>query len=66
MPEAEWEKYSMNYQRNPGTPWLDGTYTVFGEIVEGLEIVGQILEIPTDKNDRPTEDVVITKASVVK
>lgn len=66
MPEAEWEKFSMYYQRNPGTPWLDGTYTVFGEIVEGLEIVGQILEIPTDKNDRPTEDVVITKAAVVK
>lgn len=66
MAEEEWERLSQYYQRNPGTPWLDGTYTVFGEIVEGLEVVGQILEIPTDSNARPTEDVVITKATVVK
>jgi len=66
LPEAEWEQIMMYYQRNPGTPWLDGTYTVFGEIVEGLEVVEAIQSVETDKNDRPLEDVVITKATVVK
>ena len=44
-----------------GTPHLDGQYTVFGEVIEGLDVVCQILSLPTDANDRPLQDVVIKK-----
>jgi cyclophilin family peptidyl-prolyl cis-trans isomerase len=41
-----------------GTPHLDGAYTVFGEVVEGLDVIDLIASTPTDSNDRPVEDVV--------
>lgn len=66
MPSEQWDRLNMYYQRYPGTPWLDGQYTVFGEIIEGLEVVEAIQAMPTDKNDRPQEDVKIIKATVVK
>ena len=53
-----------DYMMRGGTPHLDGQYTVFGEIIEGLDVVRQILTLPTDTNDRPLEDVVIEKMSV--
>lgn len=40
-----------------GTPHLDGTYTVFGEVIEGLEVIDKIAVVKTDKRDRPIEDV---------
>lgn len=43
-----------------GTPFLDGQYTVFGEVESGLEIVGKIQEVGTDSNDRPLEDIAMT------
>lgn len=43
-----------------GTPFLDGQYTVFGEVESGLELVGQIQECATDANDRPLEDIAMT------
>ena len=43
-----------------GTPFLDGQYTVFGEVEEGLELVGRIQEAATDSNDRPLEDIPMT------
>ena len=45
------------YSTLGGTPFLDGQYTVFGEVESGLEIVGQIQEAATDSNDRPLEDI---------
>ena len=41
-----------------GTPHLDGGYTVFGEVVEGIEVMEEIASLKTDANDRPLEDVV--------
>ncbi len=41
-----------------GTPHLDGGYTVFGVVVEGLEIIDRITASPVDSNNRPLEDVV--------
>ena len=50
------------YKTVGGIPHLDGGYTVFGEIVEGLDVVEKIQQTATDKNDRPLEDVRILKA----
>lgn len=47
-----------------GTPHLDGEYTVFGEVVEGIEIVDKIQQVKTDRGDRPEEDVKILKVEV--
>ena len=54
------------YMNEGGTPHLDGQYTVFGEVVEGLEIVEKIQGVMTDDMDRPLEDVRIIKAERVK
>lgn len=54
------------YFKYGGTPHLDGQYTVFGEIVEGLDVVDQIQRVPVDGNGRPLTDVHIIKAEVVK
>ena len=48
-----------------GTPHLDGEYTVFGEVLEGLDIVEKIQKVKTDRSDRPEEDVVIKKVTVL-
>lgn len=48
-----------------GTPHLDNEYTVFGEVVEGLDIVDKIQKVKTAHGDRPEEDVKIIKVSVV-
>ena len=49
-----------------GTPHLDGEYTVFGEVLEGLDIVDRIQKVKTDRSDRPEEDVVIKKVTVLE
>ena len=54
------------YKTQGGTPHLDGQYTVFGEVSEGMDIVEKIQMVETDKNDRPLEDIRIIKASVTK
>lgn len=54
------------YKTVGGTPHLDGQYTVFGEVVEGMDIIEKIQQVKTDKNDRPLEDIRILKAIVTK
>ena len=48
-----------------GTPHLDGEYTVFGEVLEGMEVVDKIQRVKTARNDRPEEDVKIIKVEVL-
>lgn len=48
-----------------GTPHLDGEYTVFGEVVEGMDIVDKIQQMKTDRSDRPEEDVKIIKVTLL-
>ena len=45
------------YSEVGGTPHLDGAYTVFGEVVEGLDVVERIQLVDTDRFDRPLKDV---------
>lgn len=53
-----------DYEVRGGTPHLDGAYTVFGEVIEGLNCVKQIQTVATDENNRPLEDVRILRAIV--
>ena len=46
------------------SPHLDGQYTAFGQVIEGIDVVLAIGEVKTDANDRPLEDVVMKKVSV--
>lgn len=49
-----------------GTPHLDGTYTVFGEVVEGMDVVAKIETTATGAQDRPKEDIKIISMKVIK
>lgn len=73
LDQMEWQK---GYKYTPeqreilttqgGTPFLDKDYTVFGQIVKGLNIIDKIATVPTDNADRPVEDVKIIKVRVIK
>ncbi len=54
------------YEEHGGTPFLDFRHTVFGQVVEGMDIVDAIATVETGEADKPVEDVVIEKMTVVK
>ena len=47
-----------------GVPTLDGEYTVYGEITEGLDVLDKIAAAPKDSNDRPTTDIHIISVTI--
>lgn len=49
-----------------GAPHLDGQYTVFGEVIDGMDVIDRIEKVATDSADRPTEDVKILSVTVIK
>lgn len=60
------EEQRKVYTTLGGAPHLDGEYTVFGEVIEGMEVVSKVAREATDENFRPLRDVVIYKAEIEK
>jgi peptidylprolyl isomerase len=57
-PEYKFSQKQIDaYTSIGGTPHLDGTYTVFGEVIEGLEVIDKIAAVKADARNRPLEDI---------
>lgn len=54
------------YNTIGGAPFLDGDYTVFGEVVQGMDVVDKIAASAKDRYDRPTTDIKIISAEIMK
>lgn len=48
-----------------GTPHLDGSYTVFGQVVKGLDVISKIAQVKRDQKNRPLEDIIM-KVKIIK
>lgn len=48
------------------TPWLDGRHTIFGQVIDGIEVVDKIANVEKGPQDRPVEDIVINKVTIIK
>jgi peptidyl-prolyl cis-trans isomerase A (cyclophilin A) len=46
------------------TPWLNGRHTIFGEVIEGADVVDLISRVKTGSQDRPVEDVAIESVTI--
>lgn len=51
------EEQRKFYKEVGGAPFLDGQYTVFGQVVEGIEVIDKIAEVQTDNVNRPVQDI---------
>lgn len=54
------------YKSIGGTPALDGSYTVFGEVIEGMNVIDRIASVSTDSKDKPLTDIRIIKIRIIK
>jgi peptidyl-prolyl cis-trans isomerase A (cyclophilin A) len=46
------------------TPWLTGKHTIFGEVVEGENVVDKIVKVPRNRHDKPDKDVVLNSVKI--
>jgi hypothetical protein len=58
------DDHRIVYKNSGGVPRLDGTYTVFGEVIEGLDVVDRIAAVKTDNADKPLNDIKIIKIKI--
>lgn len=59
------EAMASDYTTVGGTPFLDDEYTVFGEVLSGMDVVEKIQKAETDRNDRPLEDIRILSVKIL-
>lgn len=65
MQKAGWpEDVVAAYSEAGGTPHLDGKHTVFGYVIEGMDVVNAIAGVKTDGGDKPLEDVVMRSVTI--
>jgi peptidylprolyl isomerase len=48
------------------TPWLDGKHTIFGKVVQNMEVIDSIGQVPTAGADKPVEDVIIKTVTIIR
>jgi len=56
----------QEYKTSGGTPRLDATYTVFGEVTEGMDVIDRIANSPTDSHEKPLTEIRILKIKILK
>lgn len=60
------EEVAAAYEEMGGTPWLDGGHTVFGQVVEGMDIVDAIAAVEKGASDKPLEDITIESIEIIE